>query len=234
MKRRAALGLARLGDGAGVEVLGAWMNDRDAGESARDAAVAALRALRDPRAIPAWEALLEDPRLAPQAADALGALGDPRAVAILERSLPRQRYPLSIRAVLGALAALRAPRVTARVEEAMGRGDPLPDLFPLLRALDEPGVEIAGRRRVSRVRAGRVRAFKLTRDGVDGPWRPVRRVYLRVEASGEGTLSVGDAEPRALRTGVNELAVDLAAPVRGRRIRVGASVDLRVLGLAAR
>ncbi|MEZ4390709.1 MAG: sulfatase [Polyangiales bacterium] len=231
-RRRAALALARLGDARGLPDLAATMLDPRAAERERDDAVDAVASLRDPRALPHWVSLLEDPRLAPRAAAALGALGDAQGAEALRRALPTMRYPLTIRATLGALATLNdleAPRLTA---EAMGAGDPLPELFSLLDSLREPEREVVGRRRSTAIAAGRSRALKLSRSA--GAWAPLRRVSLRVRARGEGSMRVADQVDVALRAGVQEVTVDLPTPLAGHRLRVTPTVDLRVLCIAAR
>lgn len=229
--RVASLALARLGDPRGVEALIAWVRDATASDTARDDAADALAALRDPRALDLWTVLLTDPRRSPRAAEALGALGDPRAIALLRDALPTMRYPLTRRAALGALAALDAPDVGELIAQELGRGDPLPDVFALLRVLDEPGDAVVGRRRVSEIEAGRSRGLKVGRDA--GRWAPLRRVYLRVRAAEAGEVVVADVRV-AVREGVSEFAVDLPTPLEGHRIRVTPTVDLRVLGIAAR
>jgi hypothetical protein len=229
--RVASLALARLGDPRGAEALIAWVRDATASDTARDEAADALAALRDPRALELWTALLTDPRRSPRAAEALGALGDPRAVTLLRDALPTMRYPLTRRAALGALAALDAPDVGELIAQELGRGDPLPDVFTLLRMLDEPGDAVVGRRRVSEIEAGRSRALKVGRDA--GRWSPLRRVYLRVRADEAGEVIVADVRV-TVREGVSEFAVDLPTPLEGHRIRVTPAVDLRVLGIAAR
>jgi hypothetical protein len=229
--RVASLALARLGDPRGVEALIAWVRDATASDTARDDAAEALATLRDPRALDLWTALLTDPRRSPRAAEALGALGDPRAITLLREALPTMRYPLTRRAALGALAALDAPDAAELVVQELGRGDPLPDVFALLHALHEPGGTVVGRRRVSQIEAGRSRALKVGRDA--GPWPALRRVYLRVRADEAGEVVVADVRI-SVREGVSELVVDLPTPLEGHRVRVSPTVDLRVLGIAAR
>ncbi|MFO0629856.1 MAG: sulfatase-like hydrolase/transferase [Polyangiales bacterium] len=229
--RVAALALARLGDPRGADALIGWVRDASASDTARDEAADALASLRVPEALDLWSALLTDPRRSPRAAEALGALGDRRAIAILRDALPTLRYPLTRRAALGALAVLDAPDVATLVAEEIGRGDPLPDVFALLRALREPGDAVVGRRRVSQIAAGRSRALKVGRDA--GPWSPLRRIYLRVRAEGEGEVVVSDVRV-TVRDGISEFAVDLPTPLEGHRVRVTPSMDLRVLGIAAR
>lgn len=228
----AALALARLGDPRGVDELGAAMNDPQRGEGERDAAVEALSSLRDPRSFAHWERLLSDPRLAPRAAEALGALGDRRAIAVLRGALSGMRYPLTVRATLGALAALGDPDAAQASSEALGRGDAIPDVFALLRVMSEPGRAVVGRRRVSSIAAGRSRSLKVGRGA--GAWPPLRRIYLRLRATDEGTVRVAEQVEIAVREGTHEYAVELPTPLEGHRVRVSPSVDLRVLGIAAR
>ncbi|MBL8681361.1 MAG: sulfatase-like hydrolase/transferase [Myxococcales bacterium] len=135
LRRSAALGLATVGERDGVEVLGAWVNDRAATDSDRDAVVLALRALRDPRSFSSWNALLEDPRLAPEAARALGELGDARAIVPLEELARSTPYALTRTASTLALATLRAPSAREIFREALAKEPPLTDPFAILRAL---------------------------------------------------------------------------------------------------
>jgi arylsulfatase A-like enzyme len=142
--RRAALGLARLGCADGVPALVQWVRDAAAPDGERDRVVAALERLRDARALEAWIALLDDPRLAPRAARALGALGDERAIPSLDRVARSTRYALTRRESVAALAALAAPSAPERFVAALAGAEPLPDPFPIARALREPGVRLAG------------------------------------------------------------------------------------------
>jgi arylsulfatase A-like enzyme len=150
-RRAAALGLATLGQREGVPILAAWLNDRSAQESERDAALRALRALRDPRAFDSYVALLDDPRLAPEGAHALRELGDPRAIEPLVALARGTRYALTRNASLLALASLGAPQAAELTRDALG-SEPAPtEPFTIVRALAEPArAALVARRGASR------------------------------------------------------------------------------------
>lgn len=135
LRRSAALGLATLGEHDGVEILGEWVNDRAATDSDRDAAVSALRRLRDRRSFAAWLTLLDDPRLAPDAARALGELGDARAIEALETLARSTPYALTRNASVAALAALDAPNAGEVFRDALAKDPPMTDPFAIARTL---------------------------------------------------------------------------------------------------
>jgi arylsulfatase A-like enzyme len=226
---RAALGVARFDDHAAVDILGQWVNHARAPDAARDAAVAALRRLRDPASLPVWVTLLGDMRLAPEAAHALGELGDARAIEPLETSLATQRYPLSIRAILGALARLHAPDAVERVTAALGTGDPLPDVFALLRALREPGRLVAGSTTALTVRLGR--ALNVPLRGGRGP---VGRVYVRTRATSEVTLTIAPGVEIRVAPGEREQSIDLPTRRPLPTLRMQTTGEVEVLGVMAR
>ncbi len=94
-RRRAALGLARLGDRDGVDVLIAAVRDPAADASSVDAWVDALDGLHAPAATELWIALLDDPRLGPRAARALAGNRDPRVRPALARAIATTPYELT-------------------------------------------------------------------------------------------------------------------------------------------
>jgi hypothetical protein len=143
LSRSAALGLATLGINDGAVVLARWLDDRAATDQERDAALAALRSLRDPRAFDALARLLEDPRLAPDAAAALADLADPRAVAPLEALARSTRYSLTRNAAILALAKLRAPVAAALFREALTSEPTLSDPFAIAAALGAPIADVS-------------------------------------------------------------------------------------------
>jgi hypothetical protein len=138
LARSAALGLATLGFDDGAIVLAQWLEDPSSTDQERDAALAALRSLRDPRAFDTFVRLLEDPRLAPDAALALADLADPRAIAPLEALARSTRYSLTRNAAILALAKLRAPVAFALFREALSSEPALTDPFAIAAALDGP------------------------------------------------------------------------------------------------
>jgi HEAT repeat protein len=223
-RARAALALGALGDRSAVPGLTELVTAAGTPESVRDRAVAALQALRDPRSLGAWEHLLGDPRLAPEAARALGALGEPSASEALRGTLSSTPYPLTRRACAGALVALHAPGSEALALEALGGEAPLPDAFGLLALLHEPGRRVAGSRRPRRVTG---RGVRLSLEGANGV---VTRLYLLVEASQPTTMTVGPwGLPLEVPAGSRELTVEVP---RGRRpgalyLRAGAPVTVR-------
>jgi arylsulfatase A-like enzyme/HEAT repeat protein len=201
LRRSAAMGLARLGARDGAPVLAEWLSDPRASDTERDAALAALRALRDPRAFDAYARLLEDPRLAPEGAHALRELGDPRAIALLGPLAERTPYALTRNAALLALASLRAPDAAARLRDALGREPQLSDPFAVLRALESPFTILRGTLSLteSDVR-GRARV-SLEGPAVRGPvalWLELRSAGSCVARVGALELSV-TSERRAVR-----------------------------------
>ena len=138
LRRSAALGLATLAIRDGVPTLCAWLADPSAPDAERDAVIAALRALRDPRAFDAYVRLLEDPRMAPEGALALGELGEARAIEPLTALARSTRYSLTRNAALLALAQLGAPDAAALFREALVTEPSLTDPFAIARALRTP------------------------------------------------------------------------------------------------
>ncbi|MFO0561404.1 MAG: sulfatase [Polyangiales bacterium] len=143
LSRSAALGLATLGINDGAVVLAQWLDDRASTDQERDAALAALRSLRDPRAFDALARLLEDPRLAPDAALALADLADARAIAPLEALARSTRYSLTRNAAILGLAKLRATVAPALFREALTSEPALSDPFAIAAALGAPIAEIS-------------------------------------------------------------------------------------------
>jgi HEAT repeat protein len=135
LRRSAALGLATLGHRDGADVLAQWLGDRAAADADRDAALAALRSMRDARAFDAYVRLLEDPRLAPEAAAALADLADPRAIEPLTTLARSTRYALTRNAAILGLATLRAPVAPTLFREALTTDPPLSDPLAIARAL---------------------------------------------------------------------------------------------------
>lgn len=230
---RAAVALARLGDHAAVATLAVWVNHPRASDAQRDEAVASLRALRDPAALPAWRALLVDMRLAPRAADAMGELGDPQAIETLRAALPRQGYPLTIRATLGALVTLGAPDAAALTHDALVAADALPDVWRLFEALHEPGHLIAGTV-TARAIALRPVAVALTGGARTDRTQGYRRMYLRVRAASPSRLRVLPGVELDVPAGTRELSVDLATRFTGSSLRLSATSPVELLGVAAR
>lgn len=230
---RAAVGLARLGDHAAVPILSAWVNLARASDAQRDEAVASLRALRDPAAMPAWQRLLADMRLAPRAADALGELGDARAIATLREALPHQGYPLTIRATLGALVTLGAPDTAALARDAIVAADPLPDVWRLFDALHEPTRLIAGST-VARTIGPRPLPVALVGGARTDRTQGYRRLYLRVRATAPTRLRVNASTEVEVPAGARELAVELEPRVTTSTLRLSATAPVELLGVAAR
>jgi arylsulfatase A-like enzyme len=143
LSRSAALGLAIVGERDGASVLAAWAIDRSATDSDRDAAIEALRSLRDPRSFSTWVDLLEDPRLAPVGAAALRELGDPRAVVPLETLTRTTPYALTRNASLLALATLGSAAAGELFRDALAREPLLTDPFAILRALGAERATVA-------------------------------------------------------------------------------------------
>jgi len=227
---RAAVALARLGDPAGAASLILWVNRADAVDALRDQAVASLASLRAPASLDAWVTLLGDPRLAPRAAAALGELGDARAVDALRAAIPGLRYPITLRAVLDAMISLHAPDAVDRLREGMVAIDPLAEVFDLLDRVGEPGVRVAGL--TAPVRVEGARPVTRTLRGGDRA-RPIRRVYLAVEAAGDGELTVAPGVTVPFRAGQRELAVDLPRPLARPVLRLLATAPLVITRIAA-
>jgi arylsulfatase A-like enzyme len=226
---RAAVALARLGDRAGVRTLAHWVRRGDAEEALRDRAVASLEALRDPDALEAWVALLHDARLAPRAAAALAALGDARAIEPLRGVLSTVRYPLTLRAIVDALLSLGAPDATERVVDALVALDPLPEVFPLLARIHEPGTRVAGV--AVPVRVGPRPVTCWLRGGTSPR---VRRIYVELTAEADGVLTLLPGVTASFRAGTHELAVDLQRPLLRPRLRLSATTPITVTRIAAR
>ncbi len=230
---RVAVALSRLGDHAAVPTLSAWINLARASDAQRDQAVASLRSLRDPAALPAWRALLVDMRLAPRAADAMGELGDPRAISTLRDALPHQGYPLTIRATLGALQTLGAPDIAALVHEGIIAADPLPDLWTLFDRIHEPGRAISGSI-LPRAIGLRPTVIPLVGGARTDRSQGYRRIYLRVRAAAPSRLRVTPAVELEIPAGTRELSVDLPTRFTGSSLRLSASSPVELLGIAAR
>ncbi len=229
---RAALAVATLGDHAAVPVLAAWINNPHGTDTQRDAAVASLRALRDPAARPAWERLLLDMRLAPRGADALGELGDPAALDALREGLRTQRYPISIRAMLGAMAALHADDLAARVREGLLASDPLPDVWMLLDAMRAPGLSLRGF--TGALSVGPRGAVIPLRGGVAGDRRlPLRRLYLRTRSTAAARLTVANRVTVDVPEGEGTVVVELTPPMAPAGVRVVSTAPVVLVSCVA-
>jgi hypothetical protein len=227
---RAAVALARLADPAGVTTLARWINRADADDARRDEAVDALASLRAPASLDAWVTLLGDPRLAPRAAAALGDLGDARAIAPLVAAIRGLRYPITLRAILDALITLRAPDTIVRVRDGLGAIDPLADVFRLLARVNEPGLQLAGLAAPVRVEGPRP-LVRTLRGGPHG--RPIRRLYLAVEAATDGELTLAPGVTLTFRAGTHEVSIDLARPLPRPTLRLSATAPVVVARIAA-
>ncbi len=226
-QRRAALGLARWSVRGTAPVLEGWAVDDRAPDAERDRVLAALRTLRAPSSRAVWEALLHSPRLNPTAADALADLRDRAALPALVEAQARWRYPRSLRQIARARATLGDPRGGDALREAIGVGDPVVDVSALLAPFGEPGHAVQGWRGPARVlRTGVPSSFR-------GDFGAVARVYVAVDATGEGSLSLDGFEPAALRPGPQEVVLtrDAARPLRTLTLR--ATVPVRVSMVAA-
>ncbi len=228
-RRRAALGLARLRRDDGVGILSTWLTDPQAPDAERDAVVAALRGLRAPGAYEAWVRLLDDLRLAPEAARALGELGDRRAIAPLRATLAATPYPLTRGAALGALLDLGDPTAEVRLRAALGAPGGVAEAVGLLRRVGEPGRRVAGWPGAVGLTPGR--AVSVTIRGARGS---VRRLYLRVESPGAASVECDPFGPVSVRAGTREYSAELGSAVRlgSLRCRSDAAVILR--GVAVR
>jgi hypothetical protein len=223
-ERRAALALARLGSHAGVPQLSAWARDASATDAARDGAIEALTVLRDARGFDTWIALLDDARVAPAAARALGALGDRRAVPALLTTARTTRYALTRRASLGALASLGAPEALALTVHALAGPEALPDAFPLMAALGEPGRHLAG---IAAPASGP--RFTMRGPVPTGPaW-----LYVRVTAAGPGSVAIGGAEA-SVPGGESEIRLPSSGPTRSMALVVRGTVRVTGVFVVAR
>ncbi|MAT27628.1 MAG: hypothetical protein CMN29_22175, partial [Sandaracinus sp.] len=209
LRRRAALGLAERGDGAGVTTLRALAMDEGAEEGARLDALEALRTLAAagvaPEAlgesVPALGRVLEDVRLRPAAVRALGAIGGRRAADAIAAAFEEERYLPARAAEAAALFALGDRRAEPLARRYLGMDTPFPGGVGLLLehgALARPSGAGASLEAGS-VRVGSWRCevegclplegakVRLPRRGA--PADPARVVVL---ADGEGVLRVGD------------------------------------------
>lgn len=229
LQRRAALGLARLGDAAGVEVLSRWLTDARAPDHDRDAVAAALRALRHGGAFDAWASLLSDVRMAPEAARALGELGDVRATEPLRAALEATPYPLTRGAALGALLDLHDPTAPVRLRAALAMPEGVADALSLARRLGEPGRRLGGWPGAVALAPGRATSVSLR--GLRGG---VRRLYLRVEAAEPATVSCDAFAAVAVRAGLHEYSVEADGWVRRTSLRCRADGAVTLRGVLVR
>lgn len=229
LRRRAALGLARLGDPAGVGVLSSWLTDAHAPDHDRDAVAAALRTLRPPGAFDAWVSLLGDLRMAPEAARALGELGDARAIEPLRAALAATPYPLTRGAALGALLDLHDPTAPSRLRAALATPEGVAEAVALAQRVGEPGQRIAGWPRT--VALVPERAVSVSLRGRRGG---VRRLYLRVEAAGSATVTCEPFAEVAVRAGTREYSVEADGWVRPSSLRCRSDAPVALRGVLVR
>jgi arylsulfatase A-like enzyme/HEAT repeat protein len=226
LRRAAGLGLAALGVADGVPSLAETVLDRTASDQARDEALAALRALSDRRAFDAYAGLLEDPRLAPAAADALGELGDARALPLLESLCDATRYALTRDAALRSLARLGAPSAPRRLRAAILAEPPSIDPLSVLRVLREPFADLTGSLDTVTAAGVEVRAsIRLQGPRIRGP----AVVLLDLRAEGSCAMRVDSGGPAtivAVGPGTSVARVALAG-VRS-FVRVSGCAGLRV------
>ncbi len=226
LARRAALGLARLGDVSSVTVLGAWLHDPGTRESVRDDVANALRRLRAPAARIIWQSLLGDLHLAPLAATSLGELGDARAIPSLESLVATPTYPLTVRAAAEALVVLGAPDARRRMAEAIIVTDPLPNVFPLLRRVDEPGHLVAGTSRSVRLGPREV-VLPLHPTGA------LQRLYIRTRSIEACTVTIAPYDVDIpVPAGEHEEAVAVDRQRVVGTIHVHATGDVTLIGVA--
>jgi arylsulfatase A-like enzyme len=239
LRRAAGLGLAALGVSEGLPALAEAAADRSASDQDRDEALRALRALRDRRAFDAYARLLDDPRLAPVAADALGELGDPRAIPLLETLCDTTRYALTRDAALRALARLEAPSASERLRAALV-SDPAPlDPFSAARWIREPFERLTGTLEPGAEGAGgRVRLRGPAIRGAGVLWLELRApgpCVARVVGSGptaEVSVTSGPSVIRASLGGIGRVVRVSGCP--GLRVSAALAASLRPSALGGR
>lgn len=134
LRRRAALSLVAAGDAAGLDVVVALAADDTESERDRLAAIGALGALGDRRAVAPLLALMDHTRLRPAASAALGRLGGPGVLDALADALRDERYPEARAAEAGALVAAGDPRAVALLWRFLGTDSSVPGGLALLLA----------------------------------------------------------------------------------------------------
>ncbi|MDP3279409.1 MAG: sulfatase-like hydrolase/transferase [Deltaproteobacteria bacterium] len=201
-RRRAAHGLAVLGDPAGLPILHTWLFDRSASDDERDSLVTVLDSLRNRRSLDVWIRLFADPRLAPRAATALEALRDPRAIAPLEALAIRTPYALTRNASLHALAVLGAPRAAELFRQSLVMDPPLSDPFAIEDVLTAND---------SLLRHGSiVPANSQHRTTIRfAPLGRPSRIWLRLESPQACAVRVDNLAPLAIPAGVSIRSIDV-------------------------